>query len=115
MACRRLANFWKIQDYFNDEFFMFVRTDVTDYEGERDSDQWFPHRMQLQLKYWQKKVGTVYKKRLVQGKLILSEFMRPPTTVRGYEYDLRVTFIPVAWIDVLNLFALQVSAFNSLF
>ena len=103
-----MANFWKVQDYFNDEFFMFVRTDVTDYEGERDSDQWFPHRMQLQLKYWQKKVGSVYKKRLVQGKLILSEFMRPPTTVRGYEYDLRVTFIPVAWIDVLNLFALQV-------
>ena len=105
--CSRNKYFSKIREYFEDEFFMFVRADVKDYETER-YENWFPHRMQLQLKYWQTRDSDgILMKTLVKGTLVMGDFMKPPgPTLRGYEYDLRLTFIPVAWIDVLNEFAL---------
>lgn len=107
--CHRKENFYQVHRDFRAERYMFVRADMNDYVNEKFNANWFPHRMQLQLKYWQKRdSGTVYKKRLVKGNLILADYMRPPSgSVRGYEYDLRITFIPVPWIDVLNQFALQ--------
>ena len=95
---------------------------------------WFPHRVQFELKYWQE---TLTSKKLIEGNIILQDFAPlhdyysteattgawrvgsyaddpfKVTTVetlhglRGHQYDLRITFIPVDWMDVLNKFKLN--------
>ena len=75
----------------------------------------FPHRTQLELKYWQRRTNSptateIFSKELVEGLLRLREFHRPPSTLRGHEYDMRVTFIPVDWMGVLNQFARATAA-----
>lgn len=110
-TCPGDENFAAIQAYFKAEFFMFIR--AAPYEGERGGDQnAFPHRLQFLLKYWQVESGDILSKRLIKGSVIMGDYQRPPEgSVRGYEYDLRITFIPVAWIDVLNEFALGAATY----
>lgn len=112
--CRRTEYFKRIRDYMSDENFIFIQADVGAYENERHSIDWTPHRMQLRLQYWQTRDRSIgrYMKKLVVGKLILGDFTKVPgTTLRGHEYDLRITWIPVAWIDVLDNFALDASTY----
>ena len=97
--------FARIQKYFLREEFQFVRADLTHHVQEMN-DGWYPHRLQLELQYWQK--TNEGGKKIVKGKLIMSDFMKPETTLRGHEYDLRVTFRPVTWLVVLNTFSLGV-------
>jgi hypothetical protein len=93
--------FEEVRNMFAAETFMFVRAKTNAYMFQRyDMTNWFPHRFQLLLRYWQKMEGGVYKKRLIEGSLTLADFQRPTgtqTVVRGYEYDLRITFVPVPW------------------
>ena len=103
--CAGKEYFARIQKYFLREEFQFVRADVTHHMQEMN-DGWYPHRLQLELQYWQK--SSEGGKKIVKGKLIMSDFMKPETTLRGHEYDLRVTFRPVTWLVVLNTFSLGV-------
>ena len=43
-------------------------------------------------------------KELVRARLLFRDFHNP-STVRGHEYDLRVTFFPMTWLEVLDGFA----------
>lgn len=102
--------FAKIREYYDNEDFVFVQAIVDD--GQRHSPEWKPHRVQLLLKYWQTRVSDELKKVVVKGSFVMSDYAKPEgTTLRGYEYDLRITFIPVAWIDVLDEFALDTSTY----
>ena len=111
------------QDYFaylrklmKDEQFMFIKaaTDLQSGGPENyNPNEWFPHTIQLELNYWQKRLASgQLQKRLVTGFLTLANFNKPaghyqgPKFSRGYEYDLRITYIPVDWITILNFFAL---------
>jgi len=86
-----------------DEDFMFVRADTA---GARDGGVagWYPLRLQLDIKYWQKTDNT---KQLVHCWLRFREYHRPDLTLRGHEYDLRVTFTPSDWLTVLDAFGLS--------
>lgn len=93
------------------EAFMFVQADTLT-EGA-NTPGWYPLRMQLNLQYWQRDICSrttglcQQKKELVSAKLKLREYHRPQVTLRGHEYDLRITFVPIAWLDVLDGFALS--------
>ena len=39
--------------------------------------------------------------------LLFREYHRPDVTLRGHEYDLRITFTPCSWLRVLNAFGLS--------
>jgi len=109
-----LRYFSKVKAYMDDENFIFIQADVSLYESERHGMDWTPHRMQLLLQYWQTRDSRIerYAKKLIKGKLILGDFTSVPgETLRGHEYDLRITWFPVAWIDVLDNFALDLSTY----
>ena len=113
-SCGSSQYFKKVRDYMDDENFIFIQADVSSYEAERHSLDWTPHRLQLQLQYWQTRDTSIgkYMKKLIKGNLFLGDFTKVPgATLRGHEYDLRITWIPVAWIDVLDNFALDTSTY----
>ena len=108
--------FAQIQKMYENEDFLFVQTDVSKKQGERhDIDSWFPHRIQLQIRYWQRKTGGQFLKRLVRGTMFMGEYQTPEaygaSTVRGHEYDLRITLVPVTWVEVLDEFALDLPTY----
>ena len=111
--CKATRDFRVLNTMFRRESFLAVRVDVATFEYQRANvEEWFPHRMQLSLRYWQRRsFFGVLTKELVEGKLYMSDFQPTTGTARGFEYDLRITFVPIAWLEVLNNFALSVETY----
>ena len=86
---------------------------------------WFPHSIQFELQYWQRSLTN---KKMIEARVSLKEFaplhdyyseayfagdkyevkdLTSEEGLRGRQYDLRITFIPVDWMDVLNKFKLN--------
>jgi hypothetical protein len=119
--CGSRGYFAKVQEMYENQVFLFIKVqrDMTEPIGD-----WYPHRVQFELRYWQR---SPVQKMLIQGQVILQDFaplhdhhstqhaespyevidVSKAEGLRGHQYDLRITFIPVAWMDVLNKFALQ--------
>ena len=112
VECAKTQYFANVKQMKVDEAFMFVQADtVTQIPG------WYPLRMQLDLQYWQRDICSYFtgvceqKKELVSAKLKLRDYHRPAVTLRGHEYDLRITFVPITWLSVLDGFALSDSTY----
>jgi len=99
--------FSAVKSLMRNEDFMFVRADIA---GAVDGGLagWYPLRLQLDIKYWQKADKT---KQMVHCWLRFREFHRPDITLRGHEYDLRITFTPSDWLTVLDAFGLSDSTY----
>ena len=52
-----------------------------------------------------------FQKQLVRATVRFRDYYRPDLTLRGHEYDLRITFTPTEWIEVLDGFALSDSTY----
>ena len=122
--CKGNAYFRKVQNMLDDQVlrFMKVGRDMKEPMG------WFPLRVHFELRYWQR--NTVVKT-VINGKVFLEDFTplddyyspehaAAPYDVkdvsntwglRGFQYDLRMTLVPVDWMEVLNTFALQASTY----
>ena len=113
-ACDGKEYFDAIRKDFVYENFLFIRGNLDRYQDQRHTDDWFPSRMQLELLYWQTRSTRdgQLRKKLVRGSVFMADYVKPESgTSRGMEYDLRVTFVPVPWLEVLNTFSLGVSTY----
>ena len=103
---------------------------------QRPVDQsydWYAHMLQFELKYWQR---SSVRKMIIEGNLHLTQFaplhdyysdgylasdgydvidVSSTEGLRGRQYDLRMTFIPVDWMAVLNTFNLDTSTYIILY
>ena len=104
--CNGMEYFMEVNELFLNEAFMFVQAD-TSVTGQGS----FPLRLQLAIDYWQKEDDGIFKKELVKARLLLRDFHQPEVTLRGHEYDLRITFVPLNWLGVLDGFALSLSTY----
>lgn len=111
--CGTRAYFGNLATMLENQDLMFVKLMVpTGVDTRRNH----PFRVHLALDYWQK-VGLTpgtFSKELVWGTIGLEEFEPPQDSLyglRGHEYDLRVSFVPVTWRDVLNRFALSMTTY----
>ena len=73
----------------------------------------YPQRMQLTVKYWQQ---TLYEKMILSMTLAMEEDFELPNndpsflqedSLRGWEYDLRITVTPCDWLFVMDSFSLS--------
>ena len=118
--CKGDGYFYDIREMLENQILMFIKV-------QRDMKErldWFPHRVQFELRYWQRSQAQ---KHLINGYVIMRDFaplhdyyspehaanpfevvdVSNTEGLRGHQYDLRITFIPVDWMQVLNKFALQ--------
>ena len=72
--CKGREYFAAIQAYFLQEFFMFIRADPAT-SGEAGYNNWFPHKVQFELKYWQTTLNNV--------KEAVSQAEKPEEKVEG--------------------------------
>lgn len=111
--CRQTQYFEVVSEQLAKEDFLPVQSDASAPDSVLSRSGWFPHRVHLELKYWQRKSSSskAFSKELLQGVLLLRDFNRPPSTLRGHEYDMRISLVPVDWMGVFNQFALSTSTY----
>ena len=122
--CKGNAYFLKVQTMLENQVlrFMKVKRDM------KEPMNWFPLRVHFELRYWQKDTMT---KTVINGNVNLEDFtplddyyspehaanpydvqdVSNTWGLRGFQYDLRMTLVPVDWMEVLNTFALNIGTY----
>ena len=125
---------------------MFVRAETTGGQGASQPG-WYPLRLNLDIKYWQKVSGGEYSKEMVNAwvhavglssalplsltatlatvlastssmmlmyliQVRFRDYHKPELTLRGHEYDLRITFTPCTWLEVCDGLSLSKTIWN---
>jgi len=116
--CKGNAYFKEVETMVEEQVLRFMKVD----RDMKVDLRWFPLLVHFELRYWQRNINQ---KMFINGQVKLRDFTplydyyspeRDPYDVqdvsntwglRGFQYDLHMTLVPVDWMEVLNAFSLN--------